>query len=87
MPRGARLPMVALCAGTLLAGSLALAGEPANLLSNGGFEEGMMGWHADPARALATDPALAIGGDRGLIAFEADPNAASWTSPVWFGAE
>ena len=40
-------------------GCWALAGQPVNLLSNGGFEEGMAGWEPDPKHEVAKGKGVA----------------------------
>lgn len=46
----------------MLMASYALAAEPVNLLSNGGFEEGMAGWTPDARHELATGAGVARSG-------------------------
>jgi hypothetical protein len=46
-----------------IAGPLAPAAEPVDLLTNGGFEDGRVGWNPDPNHSLVTDAAEAHSGD------------------------
>jgi len=61
---------------TLLAASAAVAGEPVNLLSNGGFEKGTTEWNPDPKHSLATDPGHAHSGKACLSGEVTGPNQA-----------
>lgn len=48
---------VGLAAAILVAAASARAGAPLNLISNGGFEEGVAGWNSDAGHQLAAEPA------------------------------
>lgn len=56
--------------------SLAPAAEPVDLVTNGGFEEGLLGWTPDPAHQLVTDPAQAHSGNNCLAGQVTEPNRA-----------
>jgi hypothetical protein len=50
------------------------AAEPTNLITNGGFEEGLAGWQADPAHTLVTDRGEAHSGQACLTGEVTAPN-------------
>jgi hypothetical protein len=50
------------------------AAEPTNLITNGGFEEGLTGWHADAAHTLVTDRGEAHSGQACLTGEVTAPN-------------
>jgi len=52
------------------------AGEPVNLLSNGGFESGLTGWAPAPQHSLVTNEAAAHTGEACLTGKVAQPNQA-----------
>ena len=60
---GTRYLTAAWVLATAIAGPLALAAEPVNLLTNGGFEEGTVGWTPDPKHSLVTGPGEAHSGE------------------------
>jgi len=60
---------------TLFLGTLAFGGE-ANLLSNGGFEEGLSGWQPDPQHSLVTKAGAARSGQACLTGEVKQPNRA-----------
>ncbi len=53
-----------------------LAAEPVNLLTNGGFEDGMAGWTPDPKHVLATAAEVAHSGKACLAGEVTTPNQA-----------
>ncbi|MFH1923474.1 MAG: CehA/McbA family metallohydrolase [Planctomycetota bacterium] len=73
---GSKLLTVTTVAAALVAGSLAPAGEPVNLLSNGGFEEGTSNWAPDPTHVLVTEPGEAHSGKACLTGEVTEPNKA-----------
>ena len=54
----------------------AATGEPVNLLSNGGFEEGLADWTPDSRQTLVTDPKQAHSGSACLSGEVTEPNKA-----------
>ena len=70
------LAPVGLLATSLLAGASARAGEPVNLITNGGFEEGLIGWNGDARHSLATEAAAAHSGKACLTGEVSQPNEA-----------
>ncbi len=62
MKRCVRMSVVALTATVLFPLGLA-AEEPVNVLSNGGFEEGIAGWEPDPQHSLVRDKAESHSGE------------------------
>jgi len=76
MAFGFRFSMAVLVLVAVVAGPVALAGEPVNLLSNGGFEEGTTGWNPDPKHSLVTEPGEAHSGKACLSGEVAGPSQA-----------
>ena len=70
-----RFPALALIA-MLLAATTATGGEPVDVLTNGGFEEGMTAWTPDPTHSLVTDPGEAHSGKACLSGEVTEPNKA-----------
>ncbi|MBI4579679.1 MAG: CehA/McbA family metallohydrolase [Planctomycetes bacterium] len=57
-----RVALVGLLAMACSAIGAGLGGEPVNVLSNGGFEEGLAGWEPSPGQSLVSDQAIAHSG-------------------------
>lgn len=54
----------------------AFSREPVNLISNGGFEEGLRGWNADPRHSLVTETGTAHAGTAALSGEVTKPSEA-----------
>ncbi len=68
--------VVGLLVATLSVGTAARGVEPINLLTNGGFEEGMAGWDPDPQHSLLTDEPAAHSGKACLTGKVTEANQA-----------
>ena len=78
MKSSGKLTAVGLVVTILSVGVLAHASQPVNLLSNGGFEEGLAGWDPDSKHSLATEPGLAHLGKACLTGEVSGPSQAAW---------
>jgi len=76
MSLAARRFFASMLAAALLIGSPAPGGEPVDVLTNGGFEEGMSTWTPDPTHSLVTDPGEAHSGKACLAGEVTEPNKA-----------
>ena len=73
-----KISVVGLVATILFAGGSARAGEPVNLLSNGGFEEGLAGWRPDAKHRIVTDKSAAHSGRTCITGEVTGPNQAAF---------
>ncbi len=76
MSVGAKLATFATAVTVFVAAMPATAAGPANLISNGGFEEGTVGWNPDPKHTLVTEPGEARAGKACLSGEVTQPNQA-----------
>ena len=53
-----RLNAIVLVVASAFLVSRAAAAEPRNLITNGGFEEGLAGWMADSKQSVVTGPGI-----------------------------
>jgi hypothetical protein len=59
---------------SLTGATLAQTGQPRELLTNGGFEEGFADWQPDPKHELISDPRVAHSGDKCVTGEITQPN-------------
>ncbi|HUT09285.1 MAG TPA: CehA/McbA family metallohydrolase [Thermoguttaceae bacterium] len=71
-----RLAVFGLLIATLFSATSAPAAEPVDLLSNGGFEEGLIGWSPDLGHSLVTESGVARSGRACLAGEVTGPNQA-----------
>ncbi len=71
-----KISIVGLAVAALLAAASARAGQPVNLLSNGGFEEGLAGWSPAPGHRLLGENSAAHSGRACLTGEVTRPNQA-----------
>lgn len=58
----------------VVGGVVAQSGQPREMLTNGGFEAGLVGWTADPKHEIVTDPQVAHTGQRCVRGEVTQPN-------------
>jgi hypothetical protein len=76
MQRSIERCLCGLVALVLLGAIPATAAEPVNLLSNGGFEEGLAEWTPEAGQTLSSEPATAHSGNACVTAEVSEPNRA-----------
>ena len=76
MTRVLKTQLMTLVLLALSTAAVGAAAEPLNLLSNGGFEEGLAGWNPDARQTLVTDPKQAHSGNACLMGEVTEPNKA-----------